>query len=382
MKVLHVTPSYWPATYFGGPIFSTYALCNALASMPGIQLRVLTSDMAGPSLQQRIPAYRVPMRYREGYDVYIARRILRPDIAPGLLARLWELISWADVVLLTATYSFPTLPTLLICRIKDKPVVWSPRGALQASHQWTGVKRRLPKAAFEAVCGSIKPRRAVLHTTADIEKVASTTLLPQYPAVIISNGVEVPQLADRVWRPNGALRLMFISRLDPKKGLERLLSTLPLLPDFISLDIYGTGDERYVDSLRCHVDKLQIGRRVHFHGHVNGEQREAAFNAADIFVFPTFSENFGMVVAEALARGIPVIVSHGAPWPELDSRGCGRWVENSPEALASSIMEIADLNLPAMGARGREWMKRDFSWESKAAEMSALFDSLIEAGHG
>ena len=92
MKILHVTPSYFPATFYGGPIFSTFAMCNALARRPDTELRVLTSDMAGPKLSQRLPETNMPTHLDVGYDVYYTKRVLLPDIAPGLLMRLWSQI--------------------------------------------------------------------------------------------------------------------------------------------------------------------------------------------------------------------------------------------------------------------------------------------------
>lgn len=380
MKILHVTPSYYPATYWGGPIFSTYALCNALAGFPDVELRVLASDMAGPSVSQRVPVTGFPMRYPAGYDVYFTSRVMGREIAPGLLANLWGMVSWADAVLLTGTYSFPTIPTLLACRLSNKPLIWSPRGALQASHEWAGASRPSLKRLWEKICWCIQPQQCILHVTAEAEKQASLARLPGLNAVIIPNGIDVPPtISHRVWMPEGILRLMFISRLDPKKGLEKLLHAVLLLDRHTTLDVYGTGGRAYVRSLQQLVDNLQLSHLVRFHGHVDGEEKLKAFAAADLFVLPSHSENFGMVVAEALAHGVPAIVSYGAPWSELDSRGCGRWVGNDPETLAASIDKLRNENLEAMGKRGRAWMQESFGWQGRARQMKAVFDELYLA---
>jgi glycosyltransferase involved in cell wall biosynthesis len=378
VKILHVAPAYYPATYWGGPTFSTYALCNSLAALPEVELRVLTCDTAGPRLSQRLPVKEIPVRFSDGYDVYFTRRLLGRDIAPGLIARLWGMIGWADIVLLTATYSFPTIPALITCRLRGKPVIWSPRGALQASYEWSDAKNPLLKREFERICCLVKPHRCVLHVTSEAEKEASLSRLPCYGAAIIPNGVEAPaNLPPRVWKPGGVLRLMFISRLDPKKGLENLLAAMPRLDPKTTLDVYGAGDPSYVQSLKRLTAGLGLSARVYFHGHVDGEKKFTAFIGADLFVLPTHSENFGMVVAEALAHGVPAIVSHGAPWRELESRGCGRWVSNKPETLAGAIGSLRKEDLAAMGKRGREWMLADFIWANRARKMKALFDSMI-----
>jgi len=379
MRVLHVTPSYYPATHYGGPIFSTFALCNALARIPGVDLRVLTCDMAGPDLSQRVPVTDIPVRFDAGYDVYFARRTMLPDIAPGLLKRLWGMAGWADVVILTGTYSFPTLPTLFVCKVRGKPLVWSPRGALQATHEWSGARKQTLKKIWERLCLLLKPRHSTLHVTAQVEKEASLARLPGFTADIISNAVEAPAtLPGRAWKPGGALRLMFISRVDPKKGLEILLQAMQRLAPETTLDIFGRGEPSYVEALERLASGLGVAERVHFRGHVDGDAKRAAFMSADLFVFATHSENFGMVVAEALAHGVPAIVSHGAPWPDLDAKDCGRWVAKSAQAFAAAIEDVRDKDLEAMGRNGRRWMQEDFSWDNRAVQMHALFKRLID----
>lgn len=379
LKILHVTPSYFPATYYGGPIFSTYGISNELAAMPGVELRVLSSDMAGPKLSDRVPFDVYPKRYPAGYEVYFEHRIMMPDIAPGMVARLWSLSAKADVIWLTGTYSFPTLPTLIVCRMLKKPLVWSPRGALLASYQWQGARRPSAKRAFERICQTIRPPQAVFHVTSEIEKQASLERMPGFDAVIIANGVELPEaLPARHWQPNGILRLMFISRLDPKKGLENLLHAMPLLSESTTLDIYGAGEPAYVRTLKALADTNGVGKRVSFHGHVDGAEKRAAFSSADLFVLPTHSENFGMVVAEALAHGIPTVVSHGAPWFDLNVRGCGLWVSSRPESLVRAIESLRGADLADMGNRGRQWMRDEFSWSSRAEELKGVFIKLRE----
>jgi glycosyltransferase involved in cell wall biosynthesis len=89
-------------------------------------------------------------------------------------------------------------------------------------------------------------------------------------------------------------------------------------------------------------------------------------------------ESFGMVVAEALAHGVPVIASRNTPWREMESKGCGLWVDNSPESLASSVNAIRHLNLEEMGMKGREWMRESYCWNSIAKRTMTLYRDLHE----
>lgn len=376
LRILHVVPAYYPATYWGGPTFSTYGLCNALASRDDIQLSVLTTDTAGPATHERVVVEAYPTRYEPGYDVYFARKWRGRDLAPGLLPEIFRLARWSDIVHLTATYSFPTLPTLAIAYGLGKPLVWSPRGAVQATHEWDAARRRRLKGIWEGVMRRLMPAETLIHATADIERDICARRFPGVDSVVIPNGVDVPtQLRPRTWRPEGRIRLIYLSRLDVKKGLENLIEALGALPVQVSLDIYGTGPEQYVRRLKDRVAAAGLAERVTFNGHVEGEAKTRAFSEADIFVLPSFSENFGIVVAEALAHGVPVVTSRATPWSVVEKCGCGLWVDNAPGALTSAVEQLADADLAAMGARGR-WVAEMLGWDSLADRMVTEYRKL------
>jgi len=381
MKILHVTPTYYPATYWGGPIFSVYALNNALARKPDVSLKVLTTDSAGLRVSERLNCAEFDSQLYPNQGVYFARRVAGACVSPGLLWRLPALVRWADVVHLTAAYSFTTIPALVMCRIFNKPLVWSPRGSIQASHEWEGANRKGLKRLWEKLCNIlIRPGMVVAHTTAERERVATQERLPDAAAVIVPNGVDVPDiLPAREWLPDGKLRLMYLGRLSPKKGIENLLEALSLLKDkSISLTIYGAGDIGYTSSLSKLAGQLGLlGESVFFAGHVDGDAKSAVFHSADVCVVPSYTENFCMVVAEALAHGVPVIASHGTPWASVEQNQCGLWVGNSPQSLALAVTKIRTMALSKMGMRGRDWMSREFSWDALAEEMLVIYRSLV-----
>lgn len=375
LRILHVAPAFYPATYWGGPTFSTYGLCNALAKRTDIDLTVLTTDTAGPSTNDRVAVAAYPTHYEAGYDVYFVRKSRGRDIAPALIPELWRLSRSADVIHLTATYSFPSLPTMAVARMRGIPLLWSPRGALQAAQEWNGARRQQLKRIWERTAQTLLARTTVMHVTAEVERDACEHRLPGHPSVIIPNGIDVPpSLPDRAWRPDGRLRLMYLSRLDIKKGLENLFEALVDLPQAVTLDIYGTGTPDYVAALKACVTRLGLDDRITFHGHVEGAGKQRAFLNADAFVLPSFSENFGIVTAEALANGVPVIASRATPWAEMEARGCGLWVDNAPDALAAAVhalLKASDLSL--MGARGRAWMVSQFGWDRLSAQMAEAY---------
>ncbi len=169
------------------------------------------------------------------------------------------------------------------------------------------------------------------------------------------------------------MRVIFIGRLHPIKGIERLFAALARQQEHVTLDIYGSGASAYEATLRRQVDVLQLGARVCFHGHVDDEGKAQAFSKADVMCLPSHSENFGIVVGEALAHGVPVVTTTGTPWEGLETERCGFWVQPDEEALTEALARLEDCDLSAMGARGRKWMRRDFSEDGVVNAMLSLY---------
>jgi glycosyltransferase involved in cell wall biosynthesis len=361
VKVLHVAPAFFPATYWGGPIYSMASLCKALAQR-GVTVEVLTTDSAGPRLRDRVVVNRGESLER-GVTV------------------LYGSAKSADVVHLTGVYSFPTIPTLVACRLLQKPLVWSARGALK---RWSGTSATRRKAAWNYVCRTLAHSKLLsLHVTSQEELVESKSALPGVSCALIPNGIDVPEtLRGRTWKPNGVVRLLFLGRLDPIKGIENLLAAVrdPSLSN-VELVIRGTGESGYASSLVKLASQYRLQQKVRFGGFADDEAKAEAFAAADICVVPSHSENFGMVVAESLANGVPVIASKGTPWPALERRGCGLWVSNDPQSLASAIRRLSTMDLEQMGKRGREWMKSEFRWDAIAAQTIDVYTQLASTRH-
>ena len=383
LRILHIIPTFYPATYFGGPIHSVYGLCNALARNSDLQMRVLTTDSSGPSTKDRLRVGAMPERMPAGYEVYYCAKSFGMDFSTGLLARLVAMIRWADVVHLTGVYSAPTIPTLFLAFLLGKPVVWSPRGALQ---RWAGSRHIWLKRLWECACWAVASRRTLIHVTSQEEAGESLARFPGFDFAVVPNGVDVPESVMRT-ASDGRLRLLFMGRLDGKKGLENLIEACRLLTsrsiEEWSLVIAGSGDPRYEQSLRELVEQCGLVSRVRFAGHVTGGRKAALLAESDLLIMPSFTENFGLVVVEALAYGIPVIASTGTPWMRLQDMGCGFWVSNDPDTLAQTIMRARKMPLDEMGRRGREWMVQEFSWDTVAQAIAERYRSLavLRGGH-
>jgi glycosyltransferase involved in cell wall biosynthesis len=243
----------------------------------------------------------------------------------------------------------------------------------------TKTKRKTLKRLWISNCNTIvQPDSVTLHVTSDEEKIASISQIPSASAVVVRNGVEALEiLPKRDYLPQGIMRLLFIGRLDPKKGVENLLDAMRQLDDLsITLSICGEGDAHYVLSLKQYAGRLGLlDRCVHFFGQIDGDFKTNAFLNSDVCISPSYSENFAMVVAESLAHGVPVIVSREAPWRAVEDKQCGLWVDNTPESLVRAIRSIRQMKLAEMGQRGWEWMKEEFGWESVGREMLGIYKS-------
>ena len=241
MKILHLTPGFYPAHYYGGPIQSTYDLCRYLPRY-GCEVRVLTTNANGPSVLDVGNDREIEVA--AGVHVRYARRWMREAVSPRMLALMPAAVGWADVVHLTATYSFSTIPGLLAARLGGKPLVWSPRGALQ---RWPGTTRSTAKAVWERVCAAAAPSRMVLHVTSPEEAEQSQQRIPGIPARVIPNGVEPPKNPPaHIPRESiqGALRLAFLGRIAAIKGLDNLVEACRLIDPALNwtLRIAGTGE--------------------------------------------------------------------------------------------------------------------------------------------
>jgi glycosyltransferase involved in cell wall biosynthesis len=373
MKILFVSPSFYPAFHYGGPIFINRSFCDIMAGVEDVKVRVLTTDSNGPG--KRLDVYAAIANHKERYSIKYCLRTFPPDISLGLLVRLIGEISHADVVLLNGVYSFTTIPTLFLCRVMNKPMIWSTMGALQ---RWPGSTRQKLKRVWEKICNCLcQPARVVMHVTSEEERVESLEKIQNASAMILRNGIYLPHLGrvtDKV--RSGALRLLFLGRLHPIKGIENLLRAVAQAKTEVRLSICGEGNSEYEDRLRTMVNELGLTGVIEFCGRVDGELKEQHFRESDLCVAPSFKEAFCTVALESMARAVPVIVGHGIPWRRVEEVGCGLWVSNEPAELAAAIDRAATMPLTEMGRRGRAWMEREYSWQPVAEEMIDICRSL------
>lgn len=256
------------------------------------------------------------------------------------------------------------------------PLVVSPHGMLGPS----ALKFSWRKKWLFAVLAQNRALEAVtcFHATSSEEMADIRAYGLKAPIALIPIGIDVPRKSVPDDPRRCRRTLLYLGRVHPIKGLDRLLAAWSrlesLFPDW-DLRIVGPSEVGYGFKLRSHA--LGAGlKRVAFNNGLFGEEKMRAYRDADLFVLPTLNENFGMVVAESLANSTPVVCTKGAPWEGLEAHGCGWWVDHGVEPLALALSEAMAQprsQLDAMGARGRDWMIRDFSWGRVAADMEQLY---------
>nr|WP_238147087.1 glycosyltransferase [Rhizorhabdus dicambivorans] len=257
-------------------------------------------------------------------------------------------------------------------------LICSPHGTLSA---WALSHSRGRKQLVWPLQRQVLARADLLHATADPEHDDIRANGFDAPVAVIANGIDLPQLPPR---PDGHGRLLlFLSRIHPVKGIEALLEAwsrvAPDNPNW-ELMIAGPGEASYVAALADQASGLPRAKLI---GPVYGAEKSALYRRADLFVLPSKSENFAMVVAEALGHECPVVVSKAAPWADVESEGCGWWTDAGPEPLAATLAAAMSLSVAersVMGVRGRAWIEKDFSWASVAERLERAYDWILGRG--
>jgi len=234
--------------------------------------------------------------------------------------------------------------------------------------------------------GDVVRRASCIHATSEQEHDEIRDFGLKNPIAIIPNGIDVPELDGHSTAATDFGRtVLSLGRIHPKKGLDLLVRAWAHVETAHAewrLRIIGPDERGHASELAALAAELKA-KRVSIEGSVAGDAKTAAYRDADLFVIPTMNENFAVTVAEALAAGTPVIATKGAPWRGLASEGCGWWIDHGLEPLVATLAKAMAMRreaLQEMGAKGRAWMARDFSWDRVGRDMLDVYRWLAVGG--
>jgi glycosyltransferase involved in cell wall biosynthesis len=231
----------------------------------------------------------------------------------------------------------------------------------------------------------------VLHATAEQEAINLRRLGFRQPIAIIPNGVDFATLDmvprdisagyEKKFDNNAYKTLLFLGRIHPVKGLLELVEAWGRIrPKGWRVTIAGPDEAGHRAELEAHIAHKGLTADFEFVGAVNGEEKVALYRSAELFVLPSFSENFGVVVAEALACGVPVVTTTGTPWKRLVTYRCGWWIDIGVDSLTVALneaMSTSSEELKAMGERGRLHAVSTYGWSVIAEQMLDVYRWML-----
>ncbi len=258
------------------------------------------------------------------------------------------------------------------------PYIITPRGMLEP---WIMNRNPLKKKLAMLLYQRKDIEKATyLHATCEMEKENIRKLDFKNPIAVIPNGIEISNVKLKTeWK--AVQNILFLSRVHPKKGIDLLIEAVAQLPaTVLHITIAGEGDAAYVEELKRLAIQRNVAHQFHFVGGVYGRQKWELYQQSDLFVLPTYSENFGIVVPEALYTGLPVLTTTGTPWQELETENCGWWIDLNVANLTNALNEALQLSaeeLKGMGMRGRKLVGEKYEIKSIAKEMKEFYTDVL-----
>ncbi len=229
-------------------------------------------------------------------------------------------------------------------------------------------------------------RATMLAATSSQELLDIRAKFPSKSIALIPNGVEISVLeANALTEVNNRVRkVVFLGRIHPVKGLKNLIEAWKIVrPNGWRCILAGPDEAGHQAELRSLLQYCALEDKFEFAGLVEGESKWDLLRSADIFALPSFTENFGISVAEALASVTPVITTKGTPWGELLEQRCGWWVDLGVEPLANALREaisLSDKQRHEMGLRGRKLVEQNYSWDIVGRKMLDAYSWVLGRG--
>lgn len=371
-SVLHVIASLHPRG--GGTSITVADLADTLAQIGGIEVQLVTQGRFGDPMLPTDPRVRT----------CISHSTSPASLAAGL--PIYRALHGADLWRMPVVVHSHGLWTpanqwaSLAARKHGVPLIVQPHGMLAAwAMRHKALKKRVAMSLYQA--RALRSADLIV-ATADSEYADIRRLGFDRPVAIIPNGVRLETKASMSCErlPGAPRRVLFLSRIHPVKGILNLLNAWArLAPRGWLLELVGPDEGGHLKQVLATIDALGISSSVVYRGEADAASKANAFAEADLFVLPSFTENFGVVIAEALSHGVPVITTRGTPWADLETHRCGWWIDVGVEPLVGAMlqaMSLTDKERSSMGTRGQALVRR-FNWPAIALELIEVYGWLL-----
>lgn len=383
MKILHVVPTYLPAWRYGGPIRSVHGLAKTLVSR-GHDVYVYTTNVDGPSVLE-VPT-NTPVII-DGVIVYyfpcesfLRRFYYSSEMKKNALQNIKKF----DVIHLHSVYLWPTSMISRLAIKNNIPYILSPRGMLINS--LIKQKNFLLKKIWISLIESKTINNAKdIHFTSKLERDEFVKLNFQSSNfLIIPNGYDSQEDINCTSLNHCKVQeltepyIIFVGRINWKKGIDRLIKAMMLIPDFHLL-IVGN-DDGFMNKLIDQTKQLKLTNRIHFVGEIDGVEKRELIRKSKMLVLPSYSENFGNVLLEAMKEGVPVAATKDVGIVEdIKTHKTGILLPDDPILMGNELAEILknDKLLNKMGKAGLEFAK-NLTWDNIADKFEKAYTSNNE----
>lgn len=383
ITVVHVSPSL--DVSYGGPAVAIPEIAAALRrhEIQGVLISVDGPGARNPLIAEHALDWRraSPLSIRKGYG------------AKDLVRKIDEAVTRTDarIVHVHSFWCWPAVAAATVARRRGIDLAISPHSEFYPES--LSQSRSLKQIFGVTIGGRLLKQASLVHGTEQREIDGARALGFAGRAAVAQIGVD-PTLGDnipdksiaraRLGLPPEAPTALFLARVHPRKGVDRLLTAwrdAGMAQQGWRLAVAGGGDPAYLGQLKAQSRNLGLETQVDWLGHVDGQTRRDAFGAADLFVLPTMFENFGLSIAEALACRLPVITTDGTPWPGIAETGAG-WIIPAGDiaalarALAQASIEHQAGQLSARGAPGRT-LVQDLTWDRTASQLALAYRQVL-----
>lgn len=388
IKALHVIPSISPSR--GGPSKAVIEMVSALQDIGVVAEIATTNDDSNNTLD-------VPLNLKTQYNgvpVIFFQRFSPPINALREFAYSRSFKQWLkknihryDVIHIHAIFSFCSSYAMNLAKKNNIPYIVRPIGQLE---DWSLSQSKFRKQLYLNLIEKSNLENAnAIHFTAKSEQQQALTFLPNLSAQIIPLGVQFTKKEKNAkqkmlthWSlKNDVVTFLFLSRLHYKKGLELLLSSLcDVKHRPFQLIIAGDGDNAYKQSLIELIDSYKLKNNCHLVGFVKGAEKQILLQGCDFFVLPSYSENFGIAVLEAMASSTPVIISDTvALASDVKKNQLGFICKPNQESLTQALIQAFDYNDTnnKMGQAAELFAKKNYNWKLQAEKINTLYKSII-----